>query len=290
MGTTAAVVGGSALGGIAAPLIGDALRDDPPAPPSPPRKVTREVEPGVKMVRERNPDGTVTERRVLSAEKKAERRRREQMVDELFGEIPTTSEERQKQFQDAKSAFMEEFKSTAEEQFDEQDQDLRASQTATGRQLSSVGAQEREDLQEAQQQEIASAARSAEQRRQQLVDREQQRNLQQIKSLRRGLDTDIARQQQALNSANQTANTIFSNAMARNQAKSANVRSQNQAMMNDIGTGLSLGSFAGSKLAGAGGGQRQAALSNPNRLTGSTIDSMQSAGLSNDAIARTSLQ
>lgn len=198
---------------------------DPPSPPSRPAETRTEVEPGVDRVRRRitQPDGSVVVKEdiIRSDEKQEELQEREQMIDELFQSIGTTDSEREEQFEEAKQSYIEQFETSVEPVFEEQRGRLQAEQVASGRSASSIGAQEREDLQQEQNQTIAQNRRQAEQLASDLQRREEQRKLNLIGQLQSGVDTDLARAQQAANTTSALANQSFAQDQARFRAQRA---------------------------------------------------------------------
>lgn len=226
----------------------------------PVRSISREVAPGVAV--EQQKEGTrVTQDVEFSPQAEQRLQQRQEAVDELFQSIGTTDQERQQQFQDAKQAFMDQFRATVEEPFEQQRQQLQANQAATGTGLTSVGRSERSQLKEQQSEQFSQAAREAEQLARNLQAQEEQRRLNLIGSLQSDINTKLNRAQQGFGGASaalgQTANQSLQAQQQNvsNQMALANMRSRS---LSNIGSGAGLGAQVGTGIAGmldSSGGQ-----------------------------------
>jgi hypothetical protein len=224
------------LAGAGAQLYQASQRPDPPSV-NQPDKYVEEVRPGVKKVRERQGDKMVT-RTVRSPEVKQERQEREQMIDELFNAIGTTDDERQQQFEEAKQTFIENFEETVEPKFEEQRDELRAQQEATGRSISTAGQAERENLKEEHQQTLQRNRQQADMMARDLQKQEDQRNLNLIQQLESGLNARTAQEMRASqNLGAQHSQTLASEKARIRAQQSANKiqRQQDQALSNTVG-------------------------------------------------------
>lgn len=267
--TGTAMLTGS-LVGAGAQMYQASQRPDPPSVNQPDTYV-EEVRPGVKKVRERQGNKMVT-RTVRSPEVLRERQKREQMIDELYNAIGTEDSERQQQFEEAKQAYIENFEGTVEPKFEEQRDQLRAQQEATGRSISTAGSAERENLEEEQQQTLQRNRKQAEMMARDLQQQEDQRNLSLIQQLESGMNARTAQEMQASQNLGAQQSRALASEQARVRAQqSANQiqRQQDQALSQTVGTltGYGLNYFGTPQMAMQSQQQPQT-MGNPTGATG----------------------
>ena len=240
-GSGAMMVGGGLLGGA----MGQAFAPDAPNMPTGPNVVKTEIEPGVHTVRRRTADGQIVEETVYSPEKEKERQHREQMLDELWNTVGTTTEEQEQRYNETKQAYLQAFEQQVEPEFDRQRQQLQAQQVATGRATSSTGAEDRSRLREEQQRGFERAATQAELLKRDLQAQEDQRKMNQINMLEGGMRADQAARMQGYGIGQQNYAQELQMQQAQAQAKYQADLNKYQGMMQGAGTGAAIGGYFG---------------------------------------------
>lgn len=245
---TAAIA--SALAGGALNAGANALMDDdvPDAPDQlAPERVGVDLAGGTSVTRTQdNGEVQLDINRPNEVEQEIDRRR--QALNDLFGSLQTTPDERRQQFENIRESFLERTRAEIDPQFEEQRQRLQAQQEATGRSLSSVGREARLDLDERQAEEITQNARQADLLANRLQRQRTQDILRQIGTTEQNLRNTQQRGQQALqlasNEAAQVAQqqqSVAQDQLRRSQLRNQRERQDIQNVIGGVTSGLQLG-------------------------------------------------
>lgn len=237
IGTIAAAVVGSAASAAA----GEALREDPQGIPEPGQGFGRaEFLPGLQATFQ---GGALKTQFPEAGEERINLQR--QALEDLLGSFATTSEDRQQELEETKEAFLEQFEANVEEDFQRQRERLRAQQARTGRNLSSVGREQRGQLLEDQAQQFRQAGREAQllQRRLRRQDVQERANLTEL--FRRGLQQDFGRARATARAARGIGDRQFQQELAASQASGARTARENQLRFSELAAGAQAGGQLG---------------------------------------------